>query len=350
MEDTNSNEPVDKTFFQNTPIPSFILDERFRLIEVNHSFCNLLKCSSKDYFETPLADLFFDTADKEKIIDRLRVDENVSVDAISLVDKNNDVKRIRIEVKKMNHGDLRFFGSLYLEDSSGCDEDQLFEETLNNTRQIARSIGHEIRNPLTNLTLAIDQLEEELTVEEDNQLYFNIINRNALRIEQFIVDMLEAIKVVEIHPVLTDINHSLSGWITKIKDEVDFEGINLQIQLQNDLSEIEIDPQKTYLAFGNIIRNACKAVKRSKSANIKVSTYDNKDHIIIEVEDNGVGISRDDISKVFTPFFTGVEKWGSGLGLTSAKNAIMAQKGSIQLQSKLGTGTKFFILLRKYFR
>ena len=129
-----------------------------------------------------------------------------------------------------------------------------------------------------------------------------------------------------------------------VKDRLTLKGM----QLETDLDilkncSIDLDKEKLKIAMCNIFVNAIEAMEEQKG-HLKISSYNIEESIVMEVKDNGHGISEDHLSKMFNPFFTN-KKSGVGLGLTTTKNIIEAHNGYIEIDSKLEEGTVFRIIL-----
>jgi len=112
-----------------------------------------------------------------------------------------------------------------------------------------------------------------------------------------------------------------------------------------ELDAIMLDEELLKTAFLNIIINAIEAMEAQKGV-LKIRTYTESDKVIVWIEDNGSGMSKDTQNKLFDPFYT-EKKDGMGLGLTSAQNIIQSHNGSIELDSETGRGTIFKIAFKR---
>ena len=102
-----------------------------------------------------------------------------------------------------------------------------------------------------------------------------------------------------------------------------------------------------FVAFKNIFTNALQAIHGKSQGEIKIETSLVNGAVKLTIEDNGIGIEEQNISKLFYPFFSTGPKHGVGLGLTEAQNIVLAHKGRISVSSKLGEGSQFAILLKE---
>jgi signal transduction histidine kinase len=212
------------------------------------------------------------------------------------------------------------------------------------TGRIARTIAHEVRNPLTNIDLAASQLKADLSNEDEGMLYyFDVINRNSLRINKLISDLLQSTKFAELNLSKVSLTALLEETVAMAKDRTELQQIVVQKEF-DCVSHITADTDKIKIAFLNIIINAIEAMPKDGSGILTIKTKSiGKDcHIIIA--DNGTGMDETSLSKLFEPYFTNKPK-GNGLGLANTQNIIFNHKGNIKAISKLGEGTTFIIVL-----
>ncbi|HNP18764.1 MAG TPA: ATP-binding protein [Fulvivirga sp.] len=224
-----------------------------------------------------------------------------------------------------------------------AEQNLLMAERLSMTGKIARSIAHEIRNPLTNLGLALDQLGDELPEDEDTEMFIGIIERNAKRIDQLITEMLNASKPKELVMTSNDVNTLIKEALVLVKDRLTLKGMTLVENLGNNIPNIQLDVDKMKMALLNIFVNAVEAMEEHKGQ-LVVSSYFKSNLVYIDIVDNGSGISPQDIDTMFDPFYT-KKHGGMGLGLTSTQNIIQSHRGRIEVSSKEGYGTTFRIVL-----
>jgi signal transduction histidine kinase len=121
--------------------------------------------------------------------------------------------------------------------------------------------------------------------------------------------------------------------------------ITVQNDLNSDLKPMNMDQNLLYRVFLNLFINAIQAMPDGGTLSISTSlSAEEKKKIVIMIKDTGVGISKEKLAMVFTPFYTDKNR-GTGLGLAIAKNIIEEHSGSIAVESKIGKGTTFIITL-----
>ena len=141
-----------------------------------------------------------------------------------------------------------------------------------------------------------------------------------------------------------DINELLRNLVFDYKKQIN-NNVIIETSLNKLVPIILADAEKLKEAFNNLIANAIAAT--DSGGTVRISTYPSFDRVVITIEDWGAGISPEIQQKIFEPFFT-TKQSGTGLGLAIAKKNIEAHRGSIQVESQSGWGTKFTITLHVY--
>ncbi len=212
------------------------------------------------------------------------------------------------------------------------------------TGRIARTIAHEVRNPLTNIDLAASQLKTELCpVDENSILLFDMINRNSKRINQLITELLNTTRFLDLSFDNVSINELLDEAIELAKDRIELHHIHIEKNYSSDICDVSVDQNKIRIAFLNIIVNAIESMEPGKGI-LKISTKGEKDKCVVEIQDNGAGMDAITLSKLFEPYFTTKTK-GNGLGLANTQNIVLNHKGTINVISKPDEGSNFIIKL-----
>jgi signal transduction histidine kinase len=217
------------------------------------------------------------------------------------------------------------------------------QEKFAATGRIARTIAHEVRNPLTNINLAMEQLKGEDGLADDSAILFEMIQRNSNRINQLITDLLNSTKFAELTYGKTSINTLLDEALQLADDRIKLYNITVEKQYSIDMCEVAVDKEKIKIAFLNIIVNAIEAMEPGKGL-LKLVTKSERNKCMVEIADNGTGMDQESMGRLFEPYFTSKSK-GNGLGLTNTQNIILNHKGTIQAESEPGRGTTFIICL-----
>src|ERR1019366_9525308 len=208
------------------------------------------------------------------------------------------------------------------------------------TGRISRTIAHEVRNPLTNINLATEQLRNEIAANEDADILFEMISRNSNRINQLISNLLDSTRISELQYIKSSINDVLDSSLEFASGRVELKQIKVVKDYDQDIYPILVDQEKIKIAFLNIIVNAIEAMDDGGTLHLSTETRNNR--CVTKITDTGTGMSKEDVARLFEPYFTTKEK-GTGLGLTNTQNIILSHNGKISVESESGKGTSFTI-------
>ena len=211
------------------------------------------------------------------------------------------------------------------------------------TGRIARTIAHEVRNPLTNINLAADQMKSDPNGAGDSGKMLELIHRNSDRINQLITDLLDSTKAAELRLETLPINVLLDETLALARDRIELSGIQVTKDYSVDDVKVKVDREKMKIAFLNIVVNAIESMDAVRGQLIVV-TVGEQNKCIVKISDNGHGIDKDSLSKLFEPYFTS-KQGGTGLGLTNTQNIIFTHNGQISAESEIGFGTTFTVIL-----
>jgi signal transduction histidine kinase len=202
------------------------------------------------------------------------------------------------------------------------------------------TLAHEIRNPLSTINLAVDMLK--LTNDEhEKRTCLDIIARNSLRINDLLTDLLTSYQLDVIKLQKYSIDQLIDEVLIIIGDRLTMKNIKVLKYYSTIDCKILLNKEKIKIALTNIIINAVEAMPL-ESGRLKLVTKLVNGKCIVEIEDNGSGISKENMKKIFTPYFTS-KPGGIGLGLSSSLDILRANHFHVDVQSKEGTGTRFIL-------
>jgi two-component system sensor histidine kinase PilS (NtrC family) len=209
--------------------------------------------------------------------------------------------------------------------------------------ELSASIAHELRNPLASLKGSVEMLREKKVPEEHADQLMDIALSEMDRLNSIITDFLLYAKPRQLSKEQFDLNQSLKDVVTLLQSS-DSNGKDVKISASLDGNLfITGDAGQIQQVFWNLSLNAVDAV--SDNGSIDIYTKKNSSTVAIVIADNGKGIDKEDIDKVFYPFFTTKEK-GTGLGLSIAHKIIEEHKGKLEVKSSgRGKGSTFKITL-----
>jgi len=208
-------------------------------------------------------------------------------------------------------------------------------EKLTSMGILAAGIAHEINNPLTNVSLNVEMLQDLVGEDEKINRKLEAIERNTVRASKIAKELLHFSREKETKLELTDINKVLASSCNLIRNQKLSSIIRLTVQ---DVPEIMGISWKLEEVFINLLMNSIDAC--SKEDSIEIETFSNNGKVLVTITDTGHGIIQDDIFKVFDPFYTTKDVGkGTGLGLSVCYNIIKQHGGEISLVSSENGGT-----------
>jgi len=237
---------------------------------------------------------------------------------------------------------------------------QIHSDRMASLGEMASGIAHEINQPLNTISLALDNVVFEAQNHENiDKEYFkkksDKIFENISRIRN-IIDHVRAFSSSHDDYVLTgfDINTSIKNAVSMISEQFKHRGINLNLQLEENLQMIPGNTFKFEQVILNLLSNAKDALldKKTVSAEtfemmIQIRSYHENGNIHVDIADNGAGISEEDVDHIMLPFYTTKDAGkGTGLGLSISYQIIKEMNGSIEIASTPNQGTTFKIILK----
>jgi PAS domain S-box-containing protein len=214
------------------------------------------------------------------------------------------------------------------------------KENLALIGEVVSSIAHNLSNPLNIISgnadyLLLDKKEGDEGFEE-----LKVIIEEATRITKSIRQILNFSKPVTLMKENVDVSQMLNEIVQRVKYLSSNKNIEIKTYFDKKNSRILIDKELMQDVFMNIINNSMQSIK--DEGEITLKTTKNNKHFQIEISDNGVGIDKDNLDKIFKPFFTTKSYGqGTGLGLAFAERVVKKHDGKIEVKSLKGKGTTF---------
>lgn len=341
-----TNEKKFRSIFENSHDVIYLSDQDGTILDVNRSAERLLGYSREEMLKMNVSVLFDNKNDKEKIIDEIHQTGSCANFEIVLLDKFGSKKycTLTANIQKIGNNIAYYQGIVHdMTNRKKAEYDLMVAEKLAIAGKIARTLAHEVRNPLTNINLSIEQLKEYVNDEEYDQ-YFEIVKRNSKRINDLVTELMENSKPSEPdQPAVISVYSIVINAIEFAKDRAKLKNIKILTDLHLQNEKILADESKMTIALLNIVMNAIEAVDANTGV-IKINSICDKNKCYISIEDNGCGIHNDDLAKVFEPYYTSKSN-GMGLGLATSSNIIHTHKGKIDIMSEVDKGTRFAIEL-----
>ncbi len=211
---------------------------------------------------------------------------------------------------------------------------------------LARWMAHEVRNPLSSLNINIELLREELLDEtklskkEEILSLLNFISYETLRLENNLKEFLDFNRLPPVKFESVQLNEVLESVVRLLAPDAQMKNARIETHFQKKLPPIKIDVSQFSLAISNLLINSIQAV--SERGEIHLFTRASKKNIFVIVQDNGGGIAKEHLPKIFDFMFS-TKPTGSGLGLSTAKKIISDHHGEITARSEVNKGSAFRI-------
>ena len=221
-------------------------------------------------------------------------------------------------------------------------EEPFQSERLAFTGRIAASIAHEIRNPLGNVSVAVQQLREAFTEDSPWAKHIEVIIRNTERINFLITELLNCARPPKLNIQPHDVHEILDGILDSIKTKIASQRTEVRKRYSSQIPQIPVDKEQFERVFSNVMINSLEAMPNG--GKMTITTEMEEGFLVVKIRDTGEGIPDEDIIRIFDPFFS-TKPSGVGLGLSICYGIIVSHGGTIGVESERNGGTLFAISL-----
>jgi PAS domain S-box-containing protein len=312
---------------------------------MNHATSILLGYERDELVNKKIYDLIEDETDK-RLLEKIIYEEGEANDLeLDFLTKSGERKSCIFSITAtVDESGSYYQGLLHdITNLRRAEKANLLIEKLGATGRLVRTLAHEVRNPLNNINMSVEQLLQTVDGNggEEQPLFLDIIQRNSKRIGNIITELLDTSRPTDLVFDKCTLQSIMDESIAEALDRITLQHVNMQIRYANEPCYIMAHKEKLRIAFLNIIINAVEAVP-SVTGEISISIDATKDHHIVTIRDNGCGIPEENISRLFEPYFTS-KRNGMGLGLAATLNILQSHKATIDVTSALKQGTTFII-------
>jgi signal transduction histidine kinase len=219
-------------------------------------------------------------------------------------------------------------------------------EKLSGIGEFIAGVAHELNNPLTSV-MGFSELLRQAEVDPKYKRYLEMIHKSALRCQKIVQALLSFARRRAPERKPACLNGLIEAAVEILQYQLRTSNIEVILRLDAHLPQAMVDPHQIQQVFVNMINNARQAIEGHQPKGwIKVTTVTQGDSVRVILQDNGPGISQDNLSKIFDPFFTTKDVGkGTGLGLSLCYGIIKEHGGTIIPMSKQGEGAVFIIEL-----
>ena len=340
-----ANERKYRSIFEKSKDAVFVANEKIQFIDVNAASLDLFEYTLPEITALSLYDLMEDKDDLEALHELMKDAGEVDDLEIQVSTKAKEKKYCILSISKetSDHDGLAYFHGIIhdITHLKKAEKTTLQVEKLAAAGRLVRTLAHEVRNPLNNINLSVEQLQQDTDEASQNGVYYEIIQRNSKRIGAIITELLDSSRPAEMFMEKRALQEIMDESIAAALDRIILQKVKLQVKYADNPAYIWADKEKLKIAFLNIIINAVEAMQeKEEQLEIIIETIGYQH--VVKITDKGIGISEENLSRLFEPYFTS-KRNGMGLGLASTLNILQSHKANIEVNSVVNEGTSFRI-------
>ena len=215
-------------------------------------------------------------------------------------------------------------------------------DRLSAVGQLAASLAHEIRNPLASIEGAVNVLGKPQTSEEMRQEFREIIMKECRRLNQLLTNLLDFARPRTPQFREVEVGQIIDSVIDLVIHAAGRSSVSFQKELLPNLPRWECDSEQLKQVILNLVMNAIQAMPEGGEVLLAARQQDS--NILLQVKDQGLGIAKEDVDKIFDPFFS-TKKGGTGLGLSVAHRIVSQHNGTLTATRNPDKGMTFSVLL-----
>lgn len=211
--------------------------------------------------------------------------------------------------------------------------------------KLAAGVAHELNNPLTGILTFAEDLYLEAAEGTPERADYEVIVNEAMRCRRIVRDLLDYSRQKAPERQRMSILPVINRVITMVERQASFHNIQFDLEVGDELPSVSIDAGQIQQAILNLIINARDAMNGCGEISIRVDGLDNNSLVEVEVTDYGCGIERKKLVEIFEPFFSTKGDRGNGLGLPAVRSLAEQHGGRVEVESAVGEGSTFRLLL-----
>jgi two-component system sensor histidine kinase HydH len=277
----------------------------------------------------------------------LELGESISEKEMECEFTENKIVPVSISASKIINEEDQFVGQVLIIRDLG--EVRRLQDEIRRTEKLAAigglaaGVAHEIRNPLSSIKGIASYYKDKFEDGSEDKEMAGVMIEEVDRLSRVISELLEFARPTKLNLKPSNLNELLKHSARLIEQEATAKNVQVQMDLNPDSVRADVDPDRLTQCFLNLYLNALQVMENGGQLTIRSSTRGD-DSVVIDIKDNGAGISPDDLGKIFDPYYTTKPK-GTGLGLPIVHKIIEAHQGQVKVRSTVGQGTVFSIIL-----
>ncbi|MRX47753.1 hybrid sensor histidine kinase/response regulator [Pedobacter puniceum] len=332
-----------KIIFERSKEPFVIIDSFGAIRDINEAGLRFFKYTREELELIKGVDLYLNRKDNTQFVQQMDEKGSVNDFETQLITKEKEIRTVAISafLQIDQHATQELYYCIIHDITNRKKEEKAIVdiEKLAVTERIVKGLSNEIRNPLSNINLSLEQLKLDLnTNDETINLYLNILKTNFDKINLLVSNLVSSTQNRELNIQTKVINHILEESIIKTEDELTHQSLKIDKDFNTTDIMVDVDEEQILQALQNVFINAIEA-----GANyISVKTAVKNNEVEILISDNGSGVQPEDQKRIFEPFFTHKAK-SLGMGLANAQKILLNHKGKISLEDTSANGSTFAI-------
>ena len=335
-----------KTFFDNATDPVFIVQpETWSILDANEYAATLLNVPRNKLLGSTLTQF-------RRIFKLLKKSSSpIVLSELSFDVPGNESLMVEVSARFVDYEGQKLIQAIArdVSEQHALTDKLVQADKLVLLGQLSAGVAHEIRNPLAAVNLNLQILRRNISTDSPESSYINTALQGVERITRIVEVTLNFSR-----PAIPDIkginfNTILPTTLDLVATSLRRKDISVELKLADNLPLVAADAKQLQQVFINLITNAADAIKNKGSITIrtyreKATRFGEGEYVVASISDTGVGIPPEDLQKIFNPFFTRKAD-GTGLGLPITQRIMHQHNGIIDVESKVGKGTTFYVKL-----
>jgi PAS domain S-box-containing protein len=333
-----------RNIFEKSKDIVFLATADTTIFNINRAVTEILEISVDDAIGKQLLDFIPNPVQKQHFRDVMETDMEIENYELELLTGTKTVKTCLISASYQLENDEEKYIQGIIHDITNLKKAEaatIQAEKLAASGRFIRTLAHEVRNPLNNINLSVENLIEQ-SQDEDEKMYLEIIQRNGKRINDLITELLQSARPSEMNLGSVLLQDVVRQVIDSVADRAMLRNITIRYMPAGQELMLKADAPKLIMAILNIVINAIEAVEDNTGL-IDITVTPKNKYVLLEISDNGAGISPENKSRLFEPYFTS-KRNGMGLGLATTLTILRAHNADIEVDSELEHGTTFRLI------
>ncbi len=329
-----------KSLFENAGKPIFIIQpDTWIVLDANNQAERLFKCSRDEILNLSFSKY-------KKFFQPLFEGERIVSFETTIVDFEGNERFVEMSANLIGYAHTSTIQVIVsdLTEKKRIQDELIQAEKLASLGRLSAAIAHEIRNPLSAISVNLQFLLRKFSEGTQERKYLDLAVEGVKRIEKIVEATLNFARPSKPTIKEENINDVIKATLPLVEVSTLKKKIEIVAKLEPNLPKVRIDFKQIQQVILNILENAVDAI--DKVGYIKVESYTEDEggelYVVVSISDNGCGIPKEDIQKIFEPFYT-KKSDGTGLGLAICRQIMNNHDGKIGVESEVNRGTTFYL-------